>query len=163
MKIKLSFVALLLACALLPAVSAQENSNNGNSNREPNNSRRPPRPPIYAGLPDLTIKSAKFIEAKDETRAIVIVSNAGKAPSPMCRLRLNVLKGVNKDSPLAKLWETDVPPLKPSEDATINIDIAPDKFSVGARTLIVDFYNKVKESNESNNESFSNFPPQGFK
>lgn len=187
MKIKLTLVALLFACALPAAASAQRNTNtrngngansnsansngggnananaNANAARENNNNRRPQRPLVLNALPDLAFKSEKFIETAGETRAVIVVTNQGKGASQMCRIRLNVLKGMDKDSPVEKLWETDIPPLKPGEDATITIDIAPSTFVGKSRTVILDFTNKVKESDESNNFSFSNFPPQGFK
>ncbi|MCA1817827.1 MAG: hypothetical protein LC746_15810 [Acidobacteria bacterium] len=155
MSFKRIILRAALCASLLPAASfAQTNANNSR--------QRPPRPQVSLP-PDLTIKSAKYIEVKDSTQAIVVVANAGKGSAPKSRIRLDVFKGVTKESGVKKYYWTDVPPLKPGEETTVTFEIAPDKFAGGARLVTVDPDNKVKESDETNNESFTNFPAQGFK
>jgi hypothetical protein len=108
-----------------------------------------------APLPDLIVVSATFYFSK----VVVIVKNVGKGPSGNVNLALQLLSGTSPSSKVANQFNRLVPPLHSGERATLEIAIGKLTFYKHARKVIIDDKNVVIESNENNNDLFSNSDP----
>jgi hypothetical protein len=122
------------------------------SYRSPNNYPEP------NGLPDLIIKSATFYF----TKAVVVVQNVGGADSGKTNLSLVIFSGTDPLSKVQDSFKRLVQSLHPGQKFTVEFDIATIgklTFNKHARKLVIDDPNVVAESNENNNELFSNSDP----
>jgi hypothetical protein len=106
-------------------------------------------------LPDLIVISATFYFSK----AVVVVKNVGKGPSGNVNLALQLLSGTSPSSKVTDQFNRLVPPLHSGEKVAIEITIGKLTFYKHARKVIIDDKNIVTESNENNNELFSNSDP----
>jgi hypothetical protein len=106
-------------------------------------------------LPDLIVVSATFYFSK----AVVIVKNVGKGPSGNVNFALQLLSGTSPSSKVTNQFNRLVPPLHFGEKSTLEITIGKLTFYKHARKLIIDDKNVVTESDENNNELFSNSDP----
>jgi hypothetical protein len=106
-------------------------------------------------LPDLIVVSATFYFSK----AVVIVKNVGKGPSGNVNLALQLLSGTSPSSKVTNQFNRLVPPLHSGERAALEITIGKLTFYKHARKVIIDEKNVLAESNENNNELFSNSDP----
>jgi hypothetical protein len=106
-------------------------------------------------LPDLVVVSATFYFSK----AVVIVQNVGKGPSGNVNLVLQLLSGTSPASTVTNQFNRLVPPLHSGEKATLEITIGKLTFYKHARKVTIDDKNVLTESDENNNELFSNSDP----
>lgn len=106
-------------------------------------------------LPDLIVVSATFYFSK----AVVIVKNVGKGPSGHVNLSLQLLAGTDPSSKVTNQFNRLVPPLHAGEKTPVEITIGKLTFYKHARRVVVDETNVITESNENNNDLFSNSDP----
>jgi hypothetical protein len=106
-------------------------------------------------LPDLIVVSATFYFSK----AVVMVKNVGKGPSGNVNLALQLLSGTSPSSKVTNQFNRLVPSLHSGERSTLEITIGKLTFYKHARKVIIDDKNVVTESDENNNELFSNSDP----
>ena len=116
----------------------------------------PNKPPPQLALLDLQIKSLEFVK----TQARVQVINVGTVAAGRFTVRVNLLAADNIDGRIVKSFDKIVPGLAANATVPVVIDVAPSNL-LGPRTVVLDAKNEVKETNETNNRQYSNFPPAG--
>ena len=110
-------------------------------------------PPVASrtGLPDLVVKEISFESTPDTIR--VRVMNQGGTASASCHLALISMLAENASlETKQRVWNIQIPELQPGKSFENTILVAPLKQSQGPWKALVDRSNKVKESNESNNQ-----------
>jgi hypothetical protein len=108
-------------------------------------------PPVAKNnLPDLVVKEIVFEPSLDSIR--VRVMNQGASASSVCYLALMSMAGENAALGSKRVWSIEIPALQGGEDFSNTIVVSPLTQANGPWKAVVDRSNKVKESNESNNQ-----------
>jgi CARDB protein len=109
-------------------------------------------PPVAKNnnLPDLVVKEILYDSAPDKIR--VRVMNQGSGPSSICHLALVSMVGQDASLGTKRVWSMEIPALQSGKGFSNTIVISPLTQSNGPWKAVVDRSNKVKESNESNNQ-----------
>jgi CARDB len=117
----------------------------------------PQKKPQPGALPDLTVDSALF----RNTTADVVIKNVGKAPSKSTPVILKFHETLDQTSKVPWTFSMNVPPLAAGKEVTIHFETATKTMTfIGhGRTIEIDPYNTLNESNKRNNKLFSNDAP----
>jgi subtilase family serine protease len=133
-----NFVVVTSICVILGGLSANAQVVSG--------------PPVAKNnsLPDLVVKEIKYETSPDTIRVRVL--NQGTGVSSSCYLALLSMVGENAALGTKRVWTIEIPALQPGKGFSNTIVVSPLTQSNGPWKAVVDRSNKVKESNESNNQ-----------
>ena len=109
-------------------------------------------------LPDLRVESAVF----RYTSAEVVIKNTGTAPSKSTGMLLEIYATTEPGSPIKWILTQNIPSLAPGKEykTTFGTPSSAITYNGHARRIVLDPTNSVIESNERNNQLFSNDTPQ---
>jgi hypothetical protein len=127
------------------AIYTQARAQNGNMQAANNNRGIKKKKPYTIILPDLTIESVRA-EGNDDRRLGILVANKGNVASKACNLKVFYHR-----SGQVMVRGVTVPPIAKGEDMWVVLDVGSPLANASSITMRVDDPNRVRESNEGNN------------
>ena len=109
-------------------------------------------PPVAKNnaLPDLVVEKISYEQEPHTIRVRVV--NKGNGPSTICHLALMSMVGDNASLGTKRVWSIEIPALQSKKEFSDTISVAPLTQNNGPWKAVIDRSNKVKESNEANNQ-----------